>query len=75
VAERQHRAARSFRRSGSATDNTATGNWHNSLRTGGRWLAEIGNVEKDNILVPTRDWPDEAQAVIDKAGPRPEAGK
>jgi hypothetical protein len=67
-------AGKMFRRKIS-TDNTATGNWHNSLRTGGRWLAEIGNVEKDNILVPTRDWPDEAQAVIDKAGPRPEAGK
>lgn len=54
-----------------STDNTATGNWHNSLRTGGRWLAEIGNVATNNILVPTRDWPVDARAVIDKAGPRP----
>jgi hypothetical protein len=60
-----------------STDNVASGNWHNSPRTGGRWLAEIGNVAENNILVPTRDWPAKAQAVIDKAGPRPvsEAGK
>jgi hypothetical protein len=64
-------AGKMFRRKIS-TDNLATGNWHNSLRTGGRWLAEIGNVAKDNILVPNRDWPAEAQAVIDNAGPRAE---
>ncbi|CAN5429910.1 RICIN domain-containing protein [soil metagenome] len=54
-----------------STDNTATGNWHSSTRTGGRWLAEIGNVAEGNILVPTRDWPAEARAVINEAGPRP----
>ncbi|HWU12855.1 MAG TPA: right-handed parallel beta-helix repeat-containing protein, partial [Caulobacter sp.] len=53
-----------------STDNVATGNWHSSPRTGGRWLAEIGNVAESNILVPTRDWPAEARIVIDKAGPR-----
>lgn len=58
-----------------STDNTATGNWHNSMRTGGRWLREIGNVAEGNILVPARDWPAEAQAVIDAAGPRREAGQ
>jgi hypothetical protein len=63
-------AGKMFRRKIS-TDNTATGNWHNSLRTGGRWLAEIGNVAENNILVPERDWPVDAKAVIDKAGPRP----
>jgi len=63
-------AGKMFRRRIS-TDNTATGNWHNSLRTGGRWLAEIGNVAENNILVPERDWPVDARAVIDKAGPRP----
>ena len=67
-------AGKMFRRKIS-TDNLATGNWHNSLRTGGRWLAEIGNVAKDNILVPNRDWPAEAQAVIDNAGPRAEVSK
>ena len=66
-------AGRMFRRRIS-TDNLASGNWHNSMRTGGRWLDEIGNVERDNILVPNRDWPTEAQAVIDAAGPRPLAG-
>ena len=66
-------AGRMFRRRIS-TDNLASGNWHNSMRTGGRWLDEIGNVERDNILVPNRDWPAEAQAVIDAAGPRPLAG-
>lgn len=54
-----------------STDNVATGNWHNSPRTGGRWLAESGNVAEGNVLVPTRDWPAQARAVIDKAGPRP----
>lgn len=67
-------AGKMFRRKIS-TDNLATGNWHNSLRTGGRWLAEIGNVAENNILVPNRDWPAEAQAVIDNAGPRPEVSK
>jgi hypothetical protein len=67
-------AGKMFRRRIS-TDNAATGNWRNSLRTGGRWLAEIGNVAENNILVPTRDWPAEAKAVIDKAGPRPETGQ
>lgn len=54
-----------------STDNLATGNWRSSPRTGGRWLAEIGNVAENNLLIPTRDWPAEARAVIDKAGPRP----
>ena len=54
-----------------STDNVATGNWHNSPRTGGRWLAESGNIAEGNMLVPTRDWPAQARAVIDKAGPRP----
>ncbi|NQE61267.1 right-handed parallel beta-helix repeat-containing protein [Caulobacter sp. RHG1] len=67
-------AGKMFRRKIS-TDNLATGNWHNSLRTGGRWLSEIGNVAENNILVPNRDWPAEAQAVIDNAGPRAEVSK
>lgn len=54
-----------------STDNEAIGNWHISNSTGGRWLAEIGNVARDNILVPNRDWPVEAQKVIDEAGVRP----
>lgn len=62
-------AGKMFRRRIS-TDNLATGNWHNSMTTGGRWLDEIGNVEKDNFLIPDRDWPAEAQAVIDAAGVR-----
>ncbi|AHE53458.1 right-handed parallel beta-helix repeat-containing protein [Sphingomonas sanxanigenens] len=62
-------AGKMFRRRIS-TDNLATGNWHNSMATGGRWLDEIGNVEKDNFLVPDRDWPAEAQAVIAAAGIR-----
>ncbi len=53
-----------------STDNTASGNWHTSLRTGGRWLDEIGNYERDNILVPDGNWPEEAQRVIDNAGVR-----
>jgi hypothetical protein len=54
-----------------STDNEATGNWHNSMATGGRWLDEIGNVERDNPLVADRDWPEAALKVIDQAGPRP----
>lgn len=53
-----------------STDNTASGNWHTSLRTGGRWLDEIGNYERDNFLVPDGNWPAEAQRVIDNAGVR-----
>ncbi|WP_416464987.1 right-handed parallel beta-helix repeat-containing protein [Sphingomonas sp. VDB2] len=54
-----------------STDNVATGNWHNSNSTGGRWLEEIGNVARDNIILPNRDWPADAQKVIDQAGVRP----
>ncbi len=52
------------------TDNVATGNWHNSAVTAGRWLEEIGNIERDNPLLPAQDWPLEARAVIDAAGVR-----
>ena len=54
-----------------STDNKATGNWHTSMTTGGRWLDEIGNVKRDNRLVPDRDWPEEARRVIERAGVRP----
>ncbi|WP_217894991.1 right-handed parallel beta-helix repeat-containing protein [Sphingobium sp. Z007] len=54
-----------------STDNIATGNWHIANSTGGRWLEEIGNVARDNILLPNRDWPADAQRVIDEAGVRP----
>ena len=53
-----------------STDNRATGNWHSSSTTGGRWLAEIGNVAEGNVLAPDRDWPVEAQNVIRNAGVR-----
>jgi hypothetical protein len=54
-----------------STDNKATGNWHTSMTTGGRWLDDIGNVERDNPLVPDRDWPEGALRVIERAGVRP----
>lgn len=53
-----------------STDNKAFGNWHNSMSTGGRWLPEIGNDPRGNFLIPDRNWPAEAQKVIDAAGPR-----
>lgn len=53
-----------------STDNKAFGNWHNSMSTGGRWLPEIGNDARGNILVPDRDWPAGARKVIAAAGPR-----
>jgi hypothetical protein len=53
-----------------STDNRATGNWHTSRRTGGRWLDEIGNYEHGNFLVPDADWPEEARRVIENAGVR-----
>lgn len=53
-----------------STDNRAVGNWHNSMSTGGRWLPEIGNDARGNFLIPDRNWPAEAQKVIDAAGPR-----
>lgn len=56
-----------------STDNTAFGNWHTSLRTGGRWLDAIGNYECDNFLLPAADWPEDARYVIENAGVRPDA--
>lgn len=56
---------------GVTADNQARGNWHNANRVGGRWLPEIGMRIEDTHLVPNRDWPAAAQAVIDRAGPRP----
>lgn len=53
-----------------STDNRAVGNWHNSMSTGGRWLPEIGNDARGNLLVPDRNWPAEARRVIEAAGPR-----
>ncbi len=53
-----------------STDNRAVGNWHNSMSTGGRWLPEIGNDARGNVLVPDRNWPADAQKVIEAAGPR-----
>lgn len=63
-------AGKMFRR-GISTDNRAFGNWHNSMSTGGRWLAEIGNDARGNFLVPDRNWPAAARKVIAEAGPRP----
>jgi hypothetical protein len=54
-----------------STENKAVGNWHTSMTIGGRWLDEIGNVERDNPLVPDRAWPDDALRVIERAGVRP----
>lgn len=53
-----------------STDNRATGNWHTTNTTGGRWLPEIGNDARGNILVPDRDWPAQAARVIAEAGVR-----
>ena len=50
------------------TDNIATGNWHNSAMTNGQWIAEAGNAIVDDHLVADKNWPAEAQAVIDQAG-------
>lgn len=57
---------------GISTDNRAVGNWHNSMKTGGRWLPRYGNDPRGNFLVPDSDWPEEARKVIEAAGPRPE---
>ena len=50
------------------TDNIATSNWHNSAMTNGQWIAEAGNAVLDDHLVPDKNWPVEAQAIIDQAG-------
>lgn len=55
-----------------STDNYATRNWHNSLKTGGRWLKENGNIDEGNLLYPNKDWPEEALEVIRNAGVQPE---
>ena len=56
---------------GISTRNNAFGNWHNSPITGGRWIPASGNNAEGNFLIPDRDWPAEARAVIDNAGVRP----
>jgi len=56
---------------GISTDNRAVGNWHNSMKTGGRWLPQYGNDPRGNFLVPDSDWPEEARKVIEAAGVRP----
>ncbi|GGD57568.1 right-handed parallel beta-helix repeat-containing protein [Croceicoccus mobilis] len=55
---------------GISTDNRAMGNWHNSLKTGGRWLPRVGNDARGNNLVADANWPEEALQVIAEAGPR-----
>ena len=54
------------------TQNVATGNWHNSLKVRGDWIEALDNRMSDNTLVPDKDWPAEALAVIANAGVRPE---
>lgn len=50
------------------TDNIATGNWHNSAMTNGQWIEAAGNAILDDHLVPDKNWPAEAKAIIDQAG-------
>ncbi|MDV6330380.1 right-handed parallel beta-helix repeat-containing protein [Asticcacaulis sp. 201] len=55
---------------GITTKNTATGNFHDSNRIGGRWIANSGNLITDDHLVPDKAWPEAAKTVIDQAGVR-----
>ncbi len=57
-----------------STDNTATGNWHNSAKTGGLWTDYENDQILDDHLVHGEDWPPEAQSVMRNAGVQPAAG-
>jgi hypothetical protein len=53
---------------GITTGNTASGNFHDSNRIGGRWIAESGNSILNDKLIADKAWPAEAQKVIQNAG-------
>ena len=53
------------------TDNTASGNWHNSDKTAGNWSEEINNHILDDSLLPDKNWNENATRVIHAAGVEP----
>ncbi len=57
-----------------AMDNVARGNWYNSGKANGSWTDYGNNRLIDNVEVPDGPWPERAQAIIDKAGPRTTPG-
>jgi hypothetical protein len=52
-------------------ENTASGNWHSSNIIEGDWLPDIKNIIINDTVVADKDWPEEALAVVAKAGVRP----
>jgi hypothetical protein len=58
--------------------NTASGNWHNSVKVGGMWTNYQNDLILDDHLVHEQIWPANAEEVIRNAGIEPlpgEAGK
>lgn len=51
-----------------ALDNVATGNWYNGGKLNGEWSDYLNNRAADNVLVTGKDWPIEAQRIIDASG-------
>lgn len=51
-----------------ALDNVATGNWYNGGKLNGEWSDYLNNRTADNVLVTGKDWPIEAQRIIDASG-------
>ncbi|MBX6361137.1 MAG: right-handed parallel beta-helix repeat-containing protein [Acidobacterium ailaaui] len=54
------------------SDNRAIGNWHNSDKTGERWIPESDCLILQDHLVANKEWPAEAQKVINESGIQPE---
>jgi hypothetical protein len=55
-------------------DNTAIGNWHDSLKIGGLWNNYQNDLILDDHLVTDGKWPEDARLVMRNAGIEPQAG-
>ena len=55
-------------------DNTATGNWHDSSRTGGLWTNYQNDLILDDHLIPNAAWPADAETVMKNSGIEPVFG-
>jgi hypothetical protein len=55
-------------------DNTASGNWHDSSKTGGLWTNYQNDLIVDDHLILNDTWPPEAEAIMNDAGIEPVFG-
>jgi hypothetical protein len=56
-------------------DNSASGNWHNSVKAGGMWTNYQNDLILDDHLVHEQIWPVDAEEVIRNAGIEPLPGE